>query len=86
VVDVLFDGRDLTECTIPRVHSRSVHGTGCTFSAALAAYLACGVGLAEAAALAQAYVAGAIRHSMPLGKGQMLLNHFWDIARRKGEG
>ena len=77
VIDVLFDGKEFVECATPRVGDTRVHGTGCTYSAALASFLACGAGLPEAAAGAQAYVAGAIRHALTLGKGQCLLDHFW---------
>ena len=70
VVDLLFDGRVFHELRTPRVHTRHSHGTGCTFSAAVAAYLARGLALPDAAARAQAYVAGALRHALGLGHGR----------------
>jgi hydroxymethylpyrimidine/phosphomethylpyrimidine kinase len=84
LVDVLFDGEAFTELRIPRVLARTTHGTGCTFASAIAAHLACGRPLAEAASKAQAYVAGAIRHGLSLGKGHGPLDHFWQF--REGAG
>lgn len=81
VVDVLFDGRNFTESSTARVEGRPTHGTGCAFSAALAAYLATGLELADAAARAQVYVAGAIRHGLPIGSGRTPLDHFWNGRR-----
>jgi hydroxymethylpyrimidine/phosphomethylpyrimidine kinase len=77
IVDLLFDGERFSELRTPRVASRHTHGTGCTFASAIAANLALGHPLADAAARAQSYVAGAIRHGLAIGKGQGPLDHFW---------
>jgi hydroxymethylpyrimidine/phosphomethylpyrimidine kinase len=77
VMDLLFDGATFFELRTPRVEGRRAHGTGCTFASALAAGLALGHGLPEAAARAQQYVAGAIAHAMPIGRGASVLDHFW---------
>jgi hydroxymethylpyrimidine/phosphomethylpyrimidine kinase len=77
IVDLLFDGDRLTEYPMPRVATRNTHGTGCTFASAIAAHLALGQPLSEATARAQAYVAGAIRHGLTIGKGHGPLDHFW---------
>ena len=76
VVDLLFDGGSFTEFRTPRIRT-DVHGTGCTFASALAAGLALGEPLAAAAGRAQQYVAGAIAHSIAIGRGAAVLNHFW---------
>jgi hydroxymethylpyrimidine/phosphomethylpyrimidine kinase len=76
VRDVLFDGHVFSEFLVPRVDGPSPHGTGCTFSAALAAYLALGRSLPDAALAAQQYVAQAIAASFTLGHGRRLLGHF----------
>ena len=81
VVDVLFDGHAFYELRAPRVAGREVHGTGCTFASAVAAGLACGITLPEAAARAQQYVAGAIAHAPAIGHGKAPLNHFWARTR-----
>jgi len=82
VIDVLFDGHAFFELRVPRVESRHTHGTGCTFAAAVAAGLALGRELSDAAARAQQYVAGAIAHAPGIGRGRGPLDHFWE--RRSG--
>jgi hydroxymethylpyrimidine/phosphomethylpyrimidine kinase len=59
----------------------STHGTGCAFSSALAANLARKISPAEAVAAAKAYVAGAIRHAKPIGRGKGPLEHFWMMEK-----
>jgi hydroxymethylpyrimidine/phosphomethylpyrimidine kinase len=78
-VDVLFDGRESVELTGPRVSTGSTHGSGCTFSAALAAGLATGLPLRAAAEAAKTYVAGALGHGLALGRGQGPVDHFWRL-------
>jgi hydroxymethylpyrimidine/phosphomethylpyrimidine kinase len=77
VVDVLFDGHHFLEFHSARIETPGTHGTGCTFAAAVAAYLALGRPLADAAERAQRYVAAAIRNQLAIGRGQGVLNHFW---------
>ncbi len=62
----------------PRIETRNSHGTGCTLSAAVAAGLARGQGLAEAVGAAKTYVTAAIRaaDSVPVGHGHGPLHHF----------
>ena len=78
IVDLLYDGQRFVEFRAERVAGPSIHGTGCTFAAAVTASLALGRTLDEAIPLAQQYVAGAIRHAPLLGHGQGLLQHFWN--------
>jgi len=61
----------------PRIATVHTHGTGCTFASAIAAYLATGHSVADATARAQAYVGGAIRNALAIGKGHGPLDHFW---------
>ena len=77
IVDLLFDGERFTEFRVPRIASKNTHGTGCTFASAIAAYLATGHSVADATARAQAYVGGAIRNALTIGKGHGPLHHFW---------
>ncbi len=74
-LDVLYDGQTFTEFPAPRIKTRHTHGTGCTFSAAIAAGLALGRPVKDAVAVAKAYVTRAIQHSLPLGHGHGPLNH-----------
>ena len=75
-VDLLFNGREFTTFSAPRIGSASTHGTGCTFSAAIAAGLARGRPLTEAVRDAKAYVTRAIREGFAPGKGAGVLRHF----------
>jgi len=77
VIDLLFDGRAFHEFRIARVAGSKTHGTGCTYAAAVAAGLALGCELPDAAARVQRYVAGAIAHAPSIGQGRGPLNHFW---------
>jgi hydroxymethylpyrimidine/phosphomethylpyrimidine kinase len=77
VVDVLFDGHHFLEFHTARIDTPGTHGTGCAFAAAVAAYLALGRPLGDAAERAQRYVAAAIRNRLEIGHGQGLQNHFW---------
>jgi hydroxymethylpyrimidine/phosphomethylpyrimidine kinase len=68
-IDVLYDGAAFIELEGERIDTRHTHGTGCTFAAAIAAHLALGAPLADAARAAKAYVTHAIRHAPGLGHG-----------------
>jgi hydroxymethylpyrimidine/phosphomethylpyrimidine kinase len=76
-VDVLFDGNEMIQLGGEKVKAENTHGTGCTFASALAAQLAAGRGLLEAATLAKAYVMKAIEKGYPIGKGRVPLDHFY---------
>jgi len=76
-IDTLFDGRTFTEFSAPRSAAGPIHGAGCTFAAAIAAGLALGDDTAHAVERAKRYVTGAIEHSLAIGHGARVLNHFW---------
>lgn len=72
-VDVLCDAGTVVELAGPRLETGGVHGTGCAFSAALAARLAGGADLASAARAAKAYVTEGIRTALAVGRGRRVL-------------
>jgi hydroxymethylpyrimidine kinase/phosphomethylpyrimidine kinase len=74
-VDVFYDGQAFSHYKAERIQTQNVHGTGCTFSAAITAELAKGKGLKEAIRVAKDYVTLAIRHSLDIGKGHGPTNH-----------
>src|SRR5713226_9056720 len=76
-IDVLFDGTEIVPLGGERVKTENTHGTGCAFASALAAQLASGRPLMEAATLAKAYVTKAIEKSYAIGKGRVPLDHFY---------
>jgi hydroxymethylpyrimidine/phosphomethylpyrimidine kinase len=74
-IDLLFDGVEWHEFPAPRVDTPHTHGTGCTYSAAIAAGLAQGLTLAIAVARAKHFVHEAIRTNPGLGRGSGPVNH-----------
>jgi hydroxymethylpyrimidine/phosphomethylpyrimidine kinase len=76
-IDVLFDGERFVELSERRIEGSHTHGTGCTFSAALAAHLANGRPLDQAFAKAKTFVTNAMLHGIDLGRGHQPLGHFW---------
>jgi hydroxymethylpyrimidine kinase/phosphomethylpyrimidine kinase len=76
-VDVLFDGNEIVVFGGDKVKTDNTHGTGCTLASAIAAQLAGGRSLVEAATLAKAYVTKAIENGYAVGKGRVPLDHFY---------
>jgi hydroxymethylpyrimidine/phosphomethylpyrimidine kinase len=68
--DHLFDGRTHLTISVPRYDIAATHGAGCTHSAALAAGLAAGLPLPDAARQAAAVATDAVAHGLTaLGGG-----------------
>ena len=76
-VDVYFDGERFAELRAERISTRHTHGTGCTFSAAIAAFMARGLSVDVAVARAKNYITEAIRHAPGIGSGHGPVEHFW---------
>jgi hydroxymethylpyrimidine/phosphomethylpyrimidine kinase len=69
-VDHLFDGREHVEIPVERLDVAATHGAGCTHSATLAALLARGLSLVDAARGAARAATDAVRHGLvELGAG-----------------
>jgi hydroxymethylpyrimidine/phosphomethylpyrimidine kinase len=66
------------------IDARHTHGTGCTYSAAIATQLALGRSLEDAITHAKTYVTEAIRGGLPVGQGIGPTDHFFYL-RRPGE-
>jgi hydroxymethylpyrimidine/phosphomethylpyrimidine kinase len=82
-IDLFFDGRKFRQLRAPRVRTRHTHGTGCTFSAAIAAYLAKGKEIEEAVVLAKKYITQAIRKGFAIGSGHSPVHHFHALWHRR---
>jgi len=82
--DLLFDGASYRLFSVPRVVTRNTHGTGCTLSSAIAAYLARDHELGEAIGAAKTYLTGALTTADELsaGHGPGPVNHFHEFWRR----
>lgn len=78
-LDVLFDGNKFYYFETARIDTKNTHGTGCTFSSAIASGLAKGLDVQEAVRTAKDYVTTAIRHSLSIGKGNGPTHHFYDL-------
>lgn len=82
--DVYFDGKEffiLEEKRIPTTHT---HGTGCTFSSAIAAHVSRGFGMKESITRSKKYVTAAIEHGFKLGKGVGPTHHFYSLYQKSG--
>jgi hydroxymethylpyrimidine/phosphomethylpyrimidine kinase len=80
-VDAFFNGAEMQLFSGDRVRPENTHGTGCTFSSAIAANLALGRQLKDAIVLAKAYVTEAIRKAFPTGPGRLPLNHLYRMQQ-----
>ena len=81
-VDIFFDGRMELLLSEPFIKGVSTHGTGCTYSAAIAGYLALGLDLSQAVNHAKQFVTQTIGQSYRIGR-HFSLNHFVHAAGRK---
>lgn len=75
--DILFDGDKMIYFKNKRIDTKNTHGTGCTFSSAIAAEVAKGKNVKEAVEIAKEYITKAIENSFSLGKGVGPTNHFY---------
>ena len=71
-IDIFYDGKTELLLSAPFVRGVSTHGTGCTFSAAIAAFCARGKPLPMAVQLAKDYLTRAIADSTRVGKHDVL--------------
>ncbi|MBM2804900.1 MAG: Bifunctional hydroxymethylpyrimidine kinase/phosphomethylpyrimidine kinase [Deltaproteobacteria bacterium] len=76
-IDLFYDGEKFIELTAPRIRTKNTHGTGCTFSAAIAAYLARGETVESAVVAAKKFITAAIKASFSIGSGHSPVHHFY---------
>jgi hydroxymethylpyrimidine/phosphomethylpyrimidine kinase len=75
-VDTYYDGRQELLLSAPFIRGVSTHGTGCTFSAAIAGHLALGYSLGRAVHRAKEYITQAIAQSQTAA-GHSVLDFGW---------
>ncbi|MFF2015905.1 bifunctional hydroxymethylpyrimidine kinase/phosphomethylpyrimidine kinase [Paenibacillus sp. NPDC058177] len=85
VIDLLYDGHSFFYMENKRVNTPHTHGTGCTYSAALAAELAKGQSVQEAIHTARAFIQAAIEDELAIGAGHGPTNHFAYQNRMRGD-
>ena len=78
-IDVYWDGAEMVELEGRRIDTKNTHGSGCSFSAAIAAGLAKGQSPLEAVRAAKAFITGAIEHSLDIGKGHGPVNPMYRL-------
>ena len=83
-VDILFDGQEFHRFEARRIDTKNTHGTGCTYSSAIAANLALGFTMQEAVKRSKDYVTVAIEHSLSIGKGNGPTHHFYKLYKDGG--
>jgi hydroxymethylpyrimidine kinase / phosphomethylpyrimidine kinase / thiamine-phosphate diphosphorylase len=82
VTDLLLDSKGtITKFTNPRLKIKEIHGSGCSFSSAVTAYLAKSMALTEACKKANEYVHIAIRDALRIGRGLPIANPISVIHR-----
>jgi hydroxymethylpyrimidine/phosphomethylpyrimidine kinase len=78
VTDVYWDGSQLVELPADRVQTSNTHGSGCVFSAAIAAGLAKGSDPLAAVRDAKAFISQAIANSLEIGHGHGPVNPMFE--------
>lgn len=78
-IDLVFDGSTFLPIEGERIDTRHTHGTGCTYSAAITAFLAWGLPPIEAIQMAKRYLEAALRTATSIGEGHSPVNHATDL-------
>ena len=81
--DLLYVDGKIVRFTQQRIHNPNTHGTGCTLSSAIAAFLAKGVTMSEAVGQAKKYINGALAAMLDLGHGDGPLHHAYNINKEE---
>ncbi|KAL4749721.1 hypothetical protein BDW72DRAFT_177484 [Aspergillus terricola var. indicus] len=79
VIDVLYDGKEVTQFETEYLFSKNTHGTGCSLASAIAANLALGKDLKRAVRNGVRFVEAGIKTSYDIGKGSGPINHFHSV-------
>jgi hydroxymethylpyrimidine/phosphomethylpyrimidine kinase len=83
VTDVFWDGIEMVELPAMRVRTANTHGSGCVFSAAIAAGLAKGLPPLVAVRNAKEFISGAIEQSLEIGRGHGPVNPMFGLQLPK---
>jgi hydroxymethylpyrimidine/phosphomethylpyrimidine kinase len=80
-IDVYFDGSQMIELRTERIDTDNTHGSGCVFSAAIAAWLARGADPLQAAGEAKSFITQAIASSLEIGHGHGPVNPMFALRK-----
>ncbi|MFC4735021.1 bifunctional hydroxymethylpyrimidine kinase/phosphomethylpyrimidine kinase [Bacillus daqingensis] len=75
ITDILFDGAEFHYLSVEKIETKHTHGTGCTYAAAVAAYLAQGKSMKDAVFAAKQFIHQAILHAHSVGEGAGPVHH-----------
>lgn len=79
---LLLENGEVIWLSTERIETKDTHGTGCTFSACIAAELGKGQSVEDAVRTAKAYIQAAIKHGLDIGHGHGPTNH-WAYRKEK---
>lgn len=68
-IDIFFDGKHIHRLVEKKIDTIHTHGTGCTYAAAITAYLAHGLPPLTAVQKAKVFITQAIKHGIAVGSG-----------------
>jgi hydroxymethylpyrimidine/phosphomethylpyrimidine kinase len=80
-IDVYFDGSRMVELRSERIDTVNTHGSGCVFSAAIAAWMARGADPLQAASEAKTFITRAIENSLEIGHGHGPVNPMFALRK-----
>ena len=87
MVDILWLSKEqeIHTFSAPQIHTKNLHGTGCSLSSAIATFLAFGKNIPESVDLAKDYITDAIEagKDIHIGNGNGAVNHFYSPAQLK---
>lgn len=77
IVDLIYSKDKIEYLENPFIQTKNTHGIGCTFSAAITAYIAKGFDVFSSIKNARAYIQNALQNEIQIGNGFGPLNHGW---------
>lgn len=86
-IDMSYDGAEIVRFTAPYIETKNTHGTGCTLSSAIAAFVAQGQSWQDAIELAKAYITKALEYadSINIGSGAGPVCHNYKFFMSKSK-
>lgn len=79
-IDVFYNGDGFVLLEGKRINNENTHGTGCTLSSAITAFLALGLDPLSAIRKAKEFITAAIQFSLAIGKGKGPVNQFYGLS------
>ena len=78
-IDILYDGKNFYEFSLPRISNKKAHGSGCSLSALITGFIALGEKPIDAVRKSKYIIWDMIKEGYKPGKGSDVLNHFYNI-------